>query len=99
MSGIGLGSAICGNKMSCPSWQMAFAPSKSCLNNLILERGGRSGKGSFGFVYDLGILSLSSFDNSVAVLWVWYLGMISVQLLVEVTSLFDSAVELAVGIL
>jgi hypothetical protein len=48
---------------------------------------------------DLSILSLSSFDNSAAVLWVWYLGMISIQLLVEITSLFDSAVELAVGIL
>ena len=47
-SGIGLGSAIGGKMLSFPSWQIVFAPNRSCLNNLILERGGKSGKGRFG---------------------------------------------------
>ncbi len=47
-SGFGLGSAIGGKMLSFPSWQIVFAPIRSCLNNLILEKGGKSGKGRFG---------------------------------------------------
>jgi hypothetical protein len=47
----------------------------------------------------LSILSLSSFDNTAAVLCVWYLGMISIQLLLEVTFFSDAIFDLMVGIL